>query len=237
MRAERVAGAAIALAVVALLLALIWYGLAVRVATSAADGLALFEIPPEAPPPPETPPEPVRTPSDAEQGAAAPPGRRADPAPVAAPVPLVQPTPPPETAPPVPAEGSADNAGATDRDSPGTGAGGEGEGLGSGGSGTGRGSGIVSPARRVRGAITPRDYPREAARAGITGRVVVTLSVDARGRVTDCRVALSSGSPLLDGATCRLARERFRYEPARDTAGKPVPDLAGYRQDWWLDPR
>ncbi|WP_109808525.1 energy transducer TonB [Sphingosinithalassobacter portus] len=232
----RIAGALIAGAVGAALLAMIWLGLAVRISLPVTDSLALFEVQPPAPPPPEQA-TPVRKPSTAREGEAAPPALRARPRPVVAPTPRVQPLPPPRTAPPVAAEGSEDSAGASDRPGPGTGAAGVGAGLGSGGSGTGTGSGIAVAARRVRGAISPRDYPRQASRDGITGSVTVHLDVDARGRVTACSVARSSGSALLDSTTCRLAVARFRYQPARDAQGQPVPTIAGYRQDWWLEPR
>lgn len=234
---ERVAGALIALGVGVALLGVIWVGLAVRISLPLTDSLALFEVPQPVPPPPEDPPQPVRTPSAAREGEAAPPALRARPKPVVAPTPRVQPTPPPIAAPPVAGEGSESAAGASDQSGPGTGAAGVGEGLGSGGSGTGTGSGIAVAARRVRGAISPRDYPREASRSGVTGSVTVHLDVDARGRVTACRVARSSGSALLDSTTCRLAAARFRYDPARDAQGRAVPTIAGYRQDWWLEPR
>ena len=42
------------------------------------------------------------------------------------------------------------------------------------------------------------------------------------GRVEGCRVERSSGYQVLDTATCRLVTERFRFRPARDSAGRVI---------------
>jgi protein TonB len=120
-------------------------------------------------------------------------------------------------------------------DGSGTGAGGAGQGLGAGGTGGGTGLGIVVEARHVSGTITNKDYPKQAREAGQGGTVIVTLAIDAAGAVTGCTVARPSGVPTLDETTCRLARARFRYTPARNAAGRAVPDLAGWKQVWWIE--
>lgn len=63
---------------------------------------------------------------------------------------------------------------------------------------------------------TPDDYPRDALQKGESGRVSFVLDVNSEGRVTACTITASSGSSSLDEATCRLARRRARFEPARD---------------------
>lgn len=66
------------------------------------------------------------------------------------------------------------------------------------------------------------DYPRTALRNREQGRVAFRLSIGHNGRVTDCVVTASSGSAALDEVTCRILRERTRYQPARDAEGNPT---------------
>ena len=68
------------------------------------------------------------------------------------------------------------------------------------------------------------DYPAAALRAREQGRVVYRLRIGPDGRVTDCDVRWSSGSASLDAATCRIVSRRARFAPARDSAGRPIPD-------------
>lgn len=226
---DRFASTAVATLVSAALLLGIWAGLAVRFEPAVQEALAVFDVR-VPPPPPEPPPAPV--PRSGARGAAAPPARRAVPKPVAAPTPVVR-VRVPVAAPPVPAEGVAPRAGAAETEGLGTGAGGQGAGLGAGGAGSGSGGGVAVRARRIRGGINIRDYPRSA--EGATGSVTVHLDVSAQGRVTRCTVARSSGNAALDATTCRLAQARFRYAPARDREGRAVADVAGWRQDWWVE--
>lgn len=65
-------------------------------------------------------------------------------------------------------------------------------------------------------------YPPAAKKASIEGRVGVTLTVGADGKVADCKVSTSSGNADLDDTTCRLARRFGRFKPALDEAGKPI---------------
>lgn len=190
---------------------------------------------PAAPPPP--PPESAESPDAFEEGGAAPPDLRAVASPVVAPEPIVEiPRPSPVRAAPEPNDGLASSQGAAEIPGPGTGAGGEGTGTGSGAGGNGPGGGFAAtPARKVAGDIAPRDYPRAARRTRAEGVVAANLDIGADGRVTRCRVMRSSGNPDLDTTTCRLIRERFRYEPARDTQGRPVATVRGWEQRWWLE--
>ncbi|WP_310533368.1 energy transducer TonB [Novosphingobium sp.] len=66
------------------------------------------------------------------------------------------------------------------------------------------------------------DYPASALRERITGTVRFRAIVDTVGRVSECIIVQSAGSPALDEATCRLVRERARFTPALNTRGKPV---------------
>ncbi|MGF1550031.1 MAG: TonB family protein, partial [Sphingomonadaceae bacterium] len=126
-----------------------------------------------------------------------------------------------------------------EQEGPGSGSGGIGDGPGSGASGSDLGGGgLAVPAQRVAGAISgATDYPPESKRAGIEGSVAVRYTVGIDGRVSGCRVVRSSADAAIDAATCRLIEERFRYRPARDRAGRPVPQLMSKIFDWLLPSR
>jgi len=183
-------------------------------------------------------PDEKKAPGSAEpEGEAAPVNRYSKPKPVVAPKPVViVNVPPPVVAPPVASTDAAISAGAAPAPGPGTGAGGEGSGLGSGRGGSGAGGGGSRP-RWISGRIRDSDYPRAASRLKAGGMVVAHFDVGTDGRVSHCRVVASSGNADLDRATCELIEKRFRYRPATDVQGNPVVDVAGWRQDWWLEPR
>lgn len=211
-------------------------GLAPSLVRGDREPLRAFEISEPVPPPPDQPvPEPPAAPAPRETaGAASPPAPKAEPssaAPAKAPEWEV---PPPVAAGLVPASG-----GQVSPIGPGSGGGaGAGSGSGSAGSGSGGGGGGGSGAAVTRaalrtGRIVPADYPPAA--GGTQGTVETRLNVSAMGAVTGCRVTRSSGNEVLDTTTCRLIRERFRFAPARDAQGNPVPDVQGWRQRWWRD--
>ncbi|MGD8276645.1 MAG: energy transducer TonB [Gemmatimonadota bacterium] len=60
----------------------------------------------------------------------------------------------------------------------------------------------------------PIDYPIDLWDAGIEGETLLTLHVDAEGRVDSAFVDRSSGSPKLDSAAARGGRA-MRFTPAR----------------------
>jgi TonB family protein len=78
------------------------------------------------------------------------------------------------------------------------------------------------------------DYPEEALAKREEGTVAFRITVGVDGRVSDCTVAGSSGSELLDTATCRILGERARFLPARNAAGQPVTDTHSGRIRWVL---
>jgi len=215
-------------------------GLNFRFAPAPSDPLAVFDAP-APPPPPVEEAIPPKARAKEPEGAAAPPNLKAAASPVVAPEPEVKlAVPPPVTAAPVPRTGPDRSAGAAPVPGPGTGAGGVGTGTGSGGSGSGTGSGAgkgaggvpVRRARLVAGALSLADYPRALRRAGIGGRVEIHMNVEPNGRVGRCLIARSSGSPELDAVTCRLVRQRYLFDPARDAQGRAVPDLVGESHLW-----
>lgn len=234
---------------VAIFHALIGYafiaGLGFDVVATVRDELKTFDVTETLPPPPEVVLPPAekgqsqkrQTPDP--EGAASPANLRDTPSPIVAPVPEIRlPIPPPVTAAPVAGQGNADAAGAADVPGPGTGRGGIGTGLGSGrhGMGTGGGGGgEETPPRWIRGRIRNSDYPRAAADAGIGGTVSVRYAVAPSGRVTDCDVTRSSGSAELDATTCRLIIQRFRFEPSRNAAGRPILSFIAENHTWVIE--
>ncbi len=62
-------------------------------------------------------------------------------------------------------------------------------------------------------------YPPAARRAGVEGKVVLLLRIDATGRVADARVISAPGSGL--GEAAREGAFRFRFSPAL-LGGEPV---------------
>lgn len=104
----------------------------------------------------------------------------------------------------------------------GVGAQGTGSGAGGSGAGGGGGGGVGSPARRIAGALRDSDYPREAEAQGLAGTVGISFRVRTDGGVDRCSVTRSSGSALLDGLTCRLFTQRYRFRPATDASGAAI---------------
>ena len=185
------------------------------------------------------PPQPEATPSPEpdlapDEGEAAPEAPRETPRAVVAPEP-VAPVPRPVEAPRAPSTGAANIAGAGES-GVGTGGGGEGEGAGSGRAGAGQGGMAVTRPEKIAGDINDaRDYPAPPGGRAIRRghHVVVYMTVGIDGRARDCRVVEPSPDPEADRITCRLAEERFRFLPARDAQGNPVPATYGWRQEWF----
>lgn len=78
------------------------------------------------------------------------------------------------------------------------------------------------------------DYPAAALREMQQGTTAFKLKIDPQGRVTDCAVTASSGSPALDEATCRLVTQRATFHPALDAKGKPAIGAYQNRVRWIL---
>jgi TonB family protein len=76
------------------------------------------------------------------------------------------------------------------------------------------------------------DYPEEARRQGKQGTSIARLTVEADGKVSECGIASSSGSPALDAQTCAIFSTRPRFDPAIGAEGKPVRSLYVGRVAW-----
>ena len=72
-------------------------------------------------------------------------------------------------------------------------------------------------------------YPAAAGNA--EGRVLALLSLDAEGKVADCRVFESSGNSALDQRTCEVTL-RFRYPVIHDQSGKAVASWTMFQMRW-----
>ncbi|GAA0727809.1 energy transducer TonB [Sphingomonas japonica] len=238
--ADRIKSAALAVALTGLAGWALVAGLGIDVQRAVADSLATFTVLPEAVPPPveQPPPDPVE--SAEPEGEAAPPNLRSQATPIVAPPPPIPiRLPPPVVTAPVAGTGSDASQGAADIPGPGTGAGGSGDGTGSGGSGDGSGGGgrAEIPPRQIAGAISSREIARALPDQAFRGTVSVWFDVEADGRVSDCGIDRSSGNRAYDALICRLIRQRFRFDPARDAQGRAVPSTIVEDHSWEMDLR
>ena len=88
---------------------------------------------------------------------------------------------------------------------------------------------------RIRsGSIRNDDYPSGSINRGERGTVVARFIVQPDGRVETCSAAVSSTHPTLDQHTCAIIVERFRFHPAEDEQGRPVPGLFVQTVRWVL---
>jgi periplasmic protein TonB len=92
----------------------------------------------------------------------------------------------------------------------------------------------VKPKVDLNTLISHSDYPNLALRRSEQGTVKVRLTIDAGGSTTGCEVLSSSGSKSLDETTCRLLRQKAKFEPARDADGNPAISTVEYSHKWRL---
>ena len=232
-RGDRVVSAIAAAVLPALLVWLLVVALAPRWSPLPDHALKLFGIVP--PPPPIGHVAPPTTRGHRVKDSPAPPNLRAVATPIVAPTPIVAvPVPPPVVTAPVANVGAAPTSGAAEIAGPGTGAGGEGNGTGGGGNGDGGGRDDTPP-RQIKGRLRYADLPRTDDEASPSGTVWVKYLVEVDGRVPECRVTRSSGNRMLDETTCRLIIERFRFRPALDEDGRPVPSWLVEYHAWGVE--
>ncbi len=80
-------------------------------------------------------------------------------------------------------------------------------------------------------------YPAAAIRAGEQGRVVARLRIDETGTPVECQIVTSSGSTSLESATCGIALNRVRFDPARDARGAAKASYYTLPVTWKLPDR
>ncbi len=90
----------------------------------------------------------------------------------------------------------------------------------------------ATPRGNVGGWITDSDYRTSWINRDYSGVAGFSLSVDARGRVTNCSITQSTGHAALDEATCRLLARRARFEPATDSSGNTVAGTFSSSVNW-----
>ncbi|HEY6868154.1 MAG TPA: energy transducer TonB [Novosphingobium sp.] len=79
---------------------------------------------------------------------------------------------------------------------------------------------------------TSNDYPSRALREEREGTTGFRVTVGTDGKVIDCSITSSSGSPDLDAATCDNVRRRARFAPATDGDGNPTSGSYANRIRW-----
>ena len=226
----RALSSAVSLGIVALMGALLVFGLGVRPTIQQASmpllTVALTDLP--KPPPPPPPPRPVQH-ERAKKSAAKdkPSARNIRNQATQVVAPQVQPIkpPPPVVVAPVAGAGLAANNGASNRVGPGQGAGGVGNGLGGGGNG-GDGDDDAdweTPPRELSTKLSLSDLPPgffDNDARGISMEVQFTVLVN--GTAANCHTTRSSGYRDIDAQICRKVEQRFRLRPALDADGRPV---------------
>jgi protein TonB len=212
---------AAAIAVTGLIGAVIVLGLKVSLVSAVVDRLATFNVPLSKPPPPPRPPQPRPKPKPAkrEEGA---PAKKAQATPVVVPKPKIE-LPAKQVAATIAGTGSASTSGA----------GGSGNGTGAGGSGNGSGAGGAgfTPARKIT-KIPDSQYRRLASLGQSSGRVGVSIRVNADGSASGCRVVSSSGNSAADSLMCDLTERYVRFSPARDPSGRAIAQQVTFYPDW-----
>ncbi len=82
--------------------------------------------------------------------------------------------------------------------------------------------------------VTTNDYPSRALREEREGTTRFRLTVGPDGKVTDCQITGSSGSPDLDDAACANLRRRARFAPATDGEGQPTTGYYANAVRWQI---
>ena len=81
---------------------------------------------------------------------------------------------------------------------------------------------------------TTDDYPSRALREEKEGVTRFSVTASPEGRVTNCTVTGSSGTPELDDAACRAITRRARFTPATDGEGKPTTGTYSNSVRWQI---
>ena len=230
---DRLLGALGAAIVVTLLGYGLLVGMAVEIHAQIEQAMALLDLRAPLPKPP-LPPPPVERPKHRRaSGPASPRNLKNKATEIVTPPPLIlPPIPPPVVSAQKAGTGMAASTGAADRPGPGEGAGGQGNGTGGGGDGDDDGD---VPPRRIRGQLKSSDLPPDLRDSEFSGTVAVRYDVETDGTVGICEIMGSSGSAELDRLTCRLIQQRFRFDPSRDSEGRPVESTIEENHRWEID--
>ena len=81
---------------------------------------------------------------------------------------------------------------------------------------------------------TTSDYPAAALREQREGVARFRVTIGPDGRVRNCEITASSGSPDLDRATCANVAKRARFKPATDASGATVSGSYASAVKWQI---
>lgn len=73
--------------------------------------------------------------------------------------------------------------------------------------------------------LSDDDYPTKSFAQHANGTTGFLLRVDMTGKVTDCRVAETSGFLELDQTACAVLLVRSKFKPARDASGEAIVSI------------
>jgi TonB family protein len=90
----------------------------------------------------------------------------------------------------------------------------------------------AKPVYKLWQVLSDSDYPDQALREEDAGKASVLLMVDETGKVADCLLQHTSGNASLDAQTCIAFRNRARFKPALDAAGKPLRSVYHQAVSW-----
>src|SRR5687767_10000134 len=93
---------------------------------------------------------------------------------------------------------------------------------------------LPKPFGSIGGWISNDDYPSSALRDQVGGTVVARMEVGPDGAVRGCTVVVSSAHKDLDETTCRIFRERGRFQPAIGADGAPSSAFVIQRIVWTI---
>ncbi|MBD2842404.1 energy transducer TonB [Erythrobacter rubeus] len=82
--------------------------------------------------------------------------------------------------------------------------------------------------------VTDSDYRSRWVREEMSGVASFALTIDRKGKVSDCTITKSSGHAPLDEATCKLIQRRAQFEPAKDSYGNPIAGTYRNSINWKL---
>lgn len=82
--------------------------------------------------------------------------------------------------------------------------------------------------------VNSDDFPMVALRNKQSGTTTFRLEIGVDGRVSNCTIVSSSGSPVLDMATCEKIKQRALFEPARDENGQKTTGSYSNSVRWVL---
>lgn len=80
----------------------------------------------------------------------------------------------------------------------------------------------TTPSNNPASWITTSDYPTQAMFQGTGGIVQFRLDVNSIGKVTGCYILSRTSPDLFADQTCRLIKQRARFQPALDSEGRAI---------------